>query len=62
MGHMFKKSNNMGKEDNVNIKIKYLSLLKIKTTKKNSFTFYPDKKSKAIQFFSYLKNQFRHIS
>ena len=56
MGHMLKKINKIGKKDNFGIKIKYITLLKNK-----SLIFFKDqfdrKKSKNMQFFSYLKNQ-----
>ena len=52
----------MAKEDNVSIKIKYISLLKTKLLKK-IFTCYLDKKKpKNMQVFSFLKNQFRHVA
>ena len=54
----------MGKKDNVDIKIEYISLLKIIIIKKKTnFTFYPGKKKpKSMQMFFYLKNKFRHMS
>ena len=52
----------MGKEDNVGIKINIQVGYK-KLLKKIVFTFYLDKKKpKNMQIFSYLKNQFRHMS
>ena len=54
----------MGKEDNVGIKKNiYNSDKKNIYLKKIIFTFYLDKKKpKTMQIFSYLKNQFRHMS
>ena len=52
----------MGKQGNVGLKIKCISLLK-KNKKRIIFLFYPyKKKPKNMQIFSYLKNQFRHMS
>ena len=52
----------MGKEGNVGIKIKCISLLK-KIKNKIIFSFQLDKKKpKNIKFFSFLKNQLRHMS
>ena len=45
----------MGKEDTVYIKVKYISLLRIKITKKNYILPSETKKPKVIQTFSYLK-------
>ena len=58
IGYTFFKSNKMGKEGNFGIKIEYISMLK-----KFNFSFYLDKKKpKSMQIFSYLNNQFSHMS
>ena len=50
----------MGKKYNVDIKIRYISLLKILNIKINILSW--EKKPKTMKFFSNMNKKFRHMS
>ena len=53
IGHIFKNSNKMGKVDNADIKVKFISMLKIKITLKKIFSHFTlrKKNQKPCNFF-----------